>query len=269
MSRRSLLLLSAAAIGVAWLGWTAYVLSVEVHDLRARPRTLAVDRVAVPGAAAGEPAMEAPVPRPTMEGRTSAVPPPAPAPAVGGGASDGGIAVPVVGLARLAVKPASPGAEIRFLVHDRAIQPVRTADELAEQIGLDARQRAWAQQVVDETKGLLRDLRRLRNEDGRTWEEVQAEGVRMVDGAREVDDAAALAFRERLVPGSQETFGQAEDRILREARDRVREGLYADQNEAFDATPTDGMFGPRPPGAGVPLFYTVSGRAMLDLTSGR
>ena len=95
----------------------------------------------------------------------------------------------------------------------------------------------------------LADLRTTPDDAGRTWEQVQREGVRMEFGARSIDDTESIAFRNRTVPGTSETFDQAEKRVMSAAQRRLGEALTHEGVEvgALDGIRLEELWGPRPP----------------------
>jgi RNA polymerase sigma-70 factor (ECF subfamily) len=126
---------------------------------------------------------------------------------------------------------------------------VASVADLERRFALDARQAA---EMTADVERVLRDLEALRqvpDASGRTWEQAQAVGMRMQRGARVLDDSEALAFRDRRVPARDETFDQAERRLLDEGRTAIRSRLASSQWVEFDGLATDPLFGPLPPGA--------------------
>ncbi len=247
----------------AWLGITVRSLSREADDLRDRLLSAAPDRPAVPPPPRDPPSPAAPAPLALEPTPPADAPPAAPvrptlsgAPPAPSSNRDG----PNV----LEVALSGTALEVRTGVwssNSRAItffgESMRSFDVLEERLGLSPRQRQAMEGVVADAKRDLADLRRIPDEAGRTWEQVQRDAVRMEDGVRVVDDSEALAFRERKIPRSEETYGAAEQRILEAAKARMGESLDADQSQKFSNLDPTPILGPRTPG-GPPPFVSVT-----------
>lgn len=142
--------------------------------------------------------------------------------------------------------PASP--------QPRKTSRMTSAEDLTDRLDLDARSRAYVESVVEETVRELVALRRTPDERGRTWEQAQADTIKMLHASRVLDDTEIEGWRERRIPGGRdgETFGARERRIVEDGRTRLRDAVPPAQREAFDALLVIPMFGPFPPGTGGP-----------------
>jgi hypothetical protein len=146
--------------------------------------------------------------------------------------------------------------------------PVATVEALRERVGLGSAQESIAREIVEDTKARLEELRRTPDEEGRTWEQVQAASVEMVGGALRIDEREAIAFRARRIPGrgEEETYGAEEVRLLAAANDRIRSGLTDEQRPKYDALDPTELFGPLPPG-GAPIGWPSAVAISLGIDS--
>jgi hypothetical protein len=127
-------------------------------------------------------------------------------------------------------------------------------DVLASRLALDARAQSDAEEVVADVKAQLLALRRLPDDNDRTWEQAQADSFRMVNGVRVLNDLEVLGWRKRRPRGAadDDTYGAREARILQEGRARLRDVLPSSAQPDFDLLDLTPLFGPHAPGVGRP-----------------
>lgn len=124
-----------------------------------------------------------------------------------------------------------------------------SVDQASKTLSLDASQRAGLERTVEDVKRELAGLHERPNDEGVTMKQLQA-GWKPEDSFGE-DGMAGLhehmakvaRFRASKVPGSSETYAQAERRIRKDGKGRARSYLNADQAKTWDKSHTDGLFG--------------------------
>ena len=247
------ILLAALALGIA--GWQAYEASNLRDDLcQAQAETASlradVDQLTRTLAQPGEAPIEVPPPLVVQRDESA-----------GDGPRD----------ATLAAKGASPEVVARAVrnLQDEVAELRQQNEDLEEKVGknplanfkrptfirdvaqaekeldLTGGQRADVERIVDYTKRELEDLYNTRNADGKTWKEVAE--VKLSSGG---DFAVVMSnfaeiqkFRNETIPGSRETYGEAESRIRNAGTQDVRDVLKPEQREKFDKAHTQPLFG--------------------------
>jgi hypothetical protein len=126
-------------------------------------------------------------------------------------------------------------------------------EQAEKQLKLDAAQKAGLERVIDEVERDLDALATRRNDEGKTLKELQEafrpaagydEGGMGEEGmAKFHEHMAALArFRASKVPGTNETFAEAERRIRKEGKARARAYLSPEQAKTWDRSHVDPLF---------------------------
>jgi hypothetical protein len=117
----------------------------------------------------------------------------------------------------------------------------------ARVLQLDERQKAGMERVRDDAKRELDDLYAIRNDDGTTWTEaakVKFEGSGENGMIAFATNLAKLEkFKKTRIPGSRETFGEADKRIRGRAKEQMRSFLTPDQGKSWDKANTDSILG--------------------------
>jgi hypothetical protein len=120
-------------------------------------------------------------------------------------------------------------------------------DSAVRELKLDDGQRADLERIVEDSKRALDDLRSRPNDEGLTWKEVSkfklegsADGGMISFGG---NFEKMEAFRKSKVPGTNETYGEADQRIRRNAKDSLRRTLTPEQQKTFDGAHSDPLFG--------------------------
>ncbi|MHC5010516.1 MAG: hypothetical protein ACYTG6_06120, partial [Planctomycetota bacterium] len=134
-------------------------------------------------------------------------------------------------------------------VHYRQPNVIHDVDSAVRELDLDGGQQAELERIVDYTKRRIEDLRLIPNAEGKTWVDVSRNRRRVAAG--EAGDFALLVsnfaeineFRNSTVPGTDETYGEAERRIRNEGKADVRRMLTPEQEKTWDDAHTDGLFG--------------------------
>ncbi len=146
---------------------------------------------------------------------------------------------------------------------------LHNSDAAARALELDDRQKQDLARVVDNTQERLKELYETPNEDGKTLSEINTLDMGMSELAEgEVPDldmgklmshmANIEKFKKGTVPGTRESYRDAEKRIRNEGKTEARGLLNEDQAKKWDESHTDPMF--RSPGSGTAVMTTtVSG----------
>ncbi len=140
------------------------------------------------------------------------------------------------------------------------------ADAAAKGLGLDERQQNEMQEILDRAKADLKDLYALENDEGVTWAEVRKPKMANLGGG----DGGAISiampdfgkiqkFKKTRIPGSSETFGEAEKRIKDRAFGDVRRNLPADKAKTWDKAHKDGLLRDRTGGISFSSVVVGSG----------
>lgn len=116
-------------------------------------------------------------------------------------------------------------------------------DMAAKSMGLSERQKADMQDLMDRAKQELDDLYAIQNDEGVTWAEVRKPKMVESNGfSIAMPDMAKLQkFKQGRIPGSSETFGEAEKRIRGAAFGRMRSVLTGEQAKKWDKAHKDAL----------------------------
>jgi hypothetical protein len=246
--------LPLAVVSLALAGW----LALEVSSLRDEVRTLSTvpsvgpareEAAAPPPIVRAEPASPAADAAPDTSGSAP-------------GAALRGVALEPAEMSRrlTALEEKVQGYEAGFAkwkeraasgemprVHFQAPRFIHDLDSAAKELGLDERQKASLGQVVDDSKRELERLHTTPNDEGLTWKEAgkikfegNADGGIIAFGG---NMEKMEKFRNSKVPGSNETYGEADKRIRRQAKENARRILTPEQQKTFDSSMTDPLFG--------------------------
>jgi hypothetical protein len=148
--------------------------------------------------------------------------------------------------ARAASKAAATGAGSAFVLSAPTF--LGSLDQAEKQLKLDAAQKAGLERVIDEVERELDALSTRRNDEGKTLKELQdafrpEAGIGEDGVARFHEQMAALArFRNSKVPGTNETYAEAERRIRQEGKSRARGYLSPEQAKTWDRSHVDPLF---------------------------
>lgn len=113
-------------------------------------------------------------------------------------------------------------------------------DAAAKALALDERQKADMEDILERAKGELKDLYAIENDEGVTWAEVRKPKMANLGGdggsisIAMPDFGKIQKFKKGRIPGSSETFGEAEKRIRERAFSDVRRNLPADKAKTWD-----------------------------------
>ncbi len=133
-----------------------------------------------------------------------------------------------------------------------------TPADAAKELELDPAQKADLDRIVGDARRELEDLRKLPDEDGKSYEQIQKdmmEGIK--DGALRFDLGKVLAWNGKTIPGRNETFGAADRHIRENAKARIRETLRPEQQSKLDKATIDPMLGGSGPGMVMSFSTTV------------
>lgn len=116
-------------------------------------------------------------------------------------------------------------------------------DMAAKSLELNDSQKTDMQDVLDRANRELEDLYAIENDEGVTWKEVRK--PKMVEGSgfsfAMPDMKKIAAFKKSRIPGSSETFGEAQQRIRKDAFARMRNVLTPDQAKKWDKAHKHGL----------------------------
>jgi hypothetical protein len=137
-------------------------------------------------------------------------------------------------------------------------------DTAAKAMKLDEATKGRLESIIEATKRNLDDLYARPNEEGLLWKDVNG-GLRL-EGLEQGELMTKLgehmkkvaSFRKSKVPGTSETYAEAERRIVKDGRDRARSVLDADQARVWDRSNPDPLFGAQGGGDGVGLVTVFS-----------
>jgi hypothetical protein len=141
-------------------------------------------------------------------------------------------------------------------------------DSAAKSLALSERQKADMKDLIDAGKRELADLYAIPSDDGVTWAELRKPIQATVGG-----DGGGLTFampdfqkieklKKSRIPGSSETFGQAEQRIKDRSFSEMRNLLTPEQTKKWDDAHKDNLLGSG--GAGVASIAFVGGISTDD-----
>ncbi len=130
---------------------------------------------------------------------------------------------------------------------------LRNVDQASSALGLTPRQKTDLERVVDDTKRDLDALYDTPNDDGQTFREV-SKPKPLTSGKSNDDVGQAITvfmssfadiqkFKETKVPGSNETYAQAEQRIRSRGTHDARDLLTPDQQKTWDQAHPEALFG--------------------------
>ncbi len=127
----------------------------------------------------------------------------------------------------------------------------RSVDDAAKQLELDPGQRAQMDRIIESTKRELEDLYNTPNDEGKTWAEMKKFNLKKLTSGDASDGIVAFTsnfakiakFKKTKIPGSNETFGEAETRIKNLAKENIGETLNQEQKEKWDNAHTDHLVG--------------------------
>ena len=137
-------------------------------------------------------------------------------------------------------------------------------EQAEKELKLDASQKAGIERVIDDVERELEALSTRPNEEGKTLKELQESfhpelGMGEEGMAKLHEHMAALSrLRQNKVPGTNETYGEAERRVRKDGKARARSFLSQDQAKTWDKSHTDMLFG----GGG------MAGASFLSIESG-
>jgi hypothetical protein len=148
---------------------------------------------------------------------------------------------------QIAFEGAEGGAPVTFSFGPQ--NWIGNVNQATKKLGLDDSQTSGLERVVEDVKRELDALHQRPNEEGLTMKQLQDEfkpgdafGEEAMAGLHE-HMAKMAKFRASKVPGTNETYAQAERRIKKDGKARARSYLSADQAKTWDKSHTDGLFG--------------------------
>ncbi|MGE0193492.1 MAG: hypothetical protein AB7T63_15790 [Planctomycetota bacterium] len=127
--------------------------------------------------------------------------------------------------------------------HFRSMQRkmITDADSAQKALDLSASQRADLERIIDDTRLEIDRLMDTPDEDGVTLRSLQKDTGVSISGGGSIDMSKILAnagkvqaFKNRTIPGRNETYAQAENRIRDDAKRRIRDSLTEEQRGKYD-----------------------------------
>lgn len=124
-------------------------------------------------------------------------------------------------------------------------------DDLATQLSLTSTQRTRIEDAVARGRQRIEDILKIPDETGKSPFERRAEArKKMEEAMKNPEPGGVLAFatdlmssRSRKIPGRNETYAEAINRVRKETRDEISSALDATQRETFEQTNIDGLMG--------------------------
>ena len=124
-------------------------------------------------------------------------------------------------------------------------------NDLATKLKLTPAQKDRVKSVVDRAKQQIEDVMKIPDADGKSPHERRTEQrKKMMEAIKNKDTSGvfsfahdAFSYRKKAIPGQNSTYGQAIDRIKKEARDEIGSTLSNEQKETFDDMKIDPMLG--------------------------
>lgn len=164
---------------------------------------------------------------------------------------------------RIEEKGAAPSgdAPTRFFAGSRggpALAPqgiVTSLDDAEARFSLSASQRADWERALEDARRELDTIHGLPDQDGKTWKQHQEEAMKSLESGR-FDLGRLLSLRARNVPGRDETYGEAEQRVRAQTKKRLRDALTQDQQKKYDESFVDPLIGGGP-GFGAAVSFTT------------
>ncbi len=136
-----------------------------------------------------------------------------------------------------------------------AMPPVYgSVDDAAKHLDLTPSQRSDFDRIVADAKRDMDALKKIPDDEGKTWEQAQGDTFKMTDGGFSIDTTKVQTFREKVIPGRGESFGTAERRIRDDAKRRLRDTLSTEQQAKYDKARVDPLVGGN--GDGFGMFIT-------------
>jgi hypothetical protein len=142
----------------------------------------------------------------------------------------------------------SPFGRARTVFGGRVGGFLTTTEDAQKELELTDGQKAEWDRIVADARREQEALRRIPDDEGKTWDQHQREMLTDLvssagGGGAKLDLGRMSAFRNKQVPGRSETFGQADQRIRDDAKRRMRDTLSTAQADKFDKTNVDPMLG--------------------------
>ncbi len=149
---------------------------------------------------------------------------------------------------------------------------VRNVDGLAKRLGLSRTQKDRITDIVDRTKQRIEDVMRIPDETGKSpFEQRKQQHDKFRAALSEHKDSPGRiisfasgmhSYRNKKIPGREETYGQEIDRIKGESKKEMRDTLDAKQQESFDDTNVDPMLGEG--GSTMAVSYVAEAPVILE-----
>jgi Spy/CpxP family protein refolding chaperone len=147
---------------------------------------------------------------------------------------------------------------VRGAMNDRFYHDV---DAAAKSLELNERQKQDMKDIADRAQRELADLMDIPNDEGVTWKD--ASKIKLSGGDAEggvtvlMSNFSKMAkFKKSRIPGSSETYGEAEKRIRDRALGDMRNILTPAQTEKWDKAHKDALI--RPPGGPMSIAFATS-----------
>lgn len=144
-----------------------------------------------------------------------------------------------------------------------------TVDAAAKELDLDAAQRAGIERAVEDARRDLSELHTRANDEGLSLKQINETLAAATREGKDMETAFAdhmgrmARWRRSKVPGSSETYAEAEARIRKQGKERARSYLNADQAKTWDKSHPDPMFGGD--GAGMTSMVVVGAAPAIEL----
>lgn len=118
---------------------------------------------------------------------------------------------------------------------------IGSVDDAAEAFELSPGQKADMERILVDAKREVDALRKVPDETGATWESVEKDVVRMENGAIHFDGSKLSTFREKVIPGRNESFGSSMRKLREDAARRLKDTLSPAQRASWEKAQTGGL----------------------------
>jgi hypothetical protein len=143
-------------------------------------------------------------------------------------------------------------------------------EDAAKHLELSPSQKSEFERAAADSKREMDELKKIPDDTGKTWNDVSKETFTMGDGGVFSFDTSKLRdFREKTVPGRNESYGAAEKRIREGAKSRLRSALTPDQQAKFDKAMVDPMLGTSGSDGASMIFSSVEIAPLAPSPSGK
>ena len=119
-----------------------------------------------------------------------------------------------------------------------------TVDDAKADLGLTDQQKSDFDRIVADTKRDIDDIWKTPDDEGKTYEQVMADMMKAgPSGQPNLDFSKVMGFRNKTIPGRNETYGAADRRVRESGKTAMKATLSTEQQSKFEKSNTDSLFG--------------------------